>query len=675
MTSARDPFGLNRERLDRLGYRLRRLTKNLGLLERDATAFNGAWDSVRYCLDFADLHRYLHLHETSSERIDQERQSAEDYVNVLLFRRLGKPFILLPGYYREFSRSLKRLLGDRSGGSERSKVSAISEAIRADHEGLFAYLETVGVGESQIDSTRVFDLAKQLMKTLGAGLKQMKSVSRGLAISARFDYLVKSGCILGLPDVLPQGRSLHIAGSDLYLFSRDRFNEMRPDAATETNEVDAACLAAIGELNRTRWPQPTRFHLVSLASVVATVAAELNEEVLANTGERIEVRDREFWSLWFATARREGRHVPSLAAVDRLVQAVEPIVRELESQHRHLAHRLNGPEVVPASISDSVRVLTNRLDAALLALTRPLLDTEWSLAMVEDAVIGDSQSEPAVKLIEKAQRLLMALAERPDQLASILRELRGVLDQLQHLFARLEAASEAAVAVTHRADSHFNGWVLNSRDLSDQSVKLLELLERNGGEAVKAVLEELAEHTLGEGAIEERHLIMARVYLIEGRLSEAAADLEPLLSKKVSRTPNVLLTQAMLLDSQGAFAGAQAALEEIGDGSDNARLHLMFALVNWHRAGAEGDTTYRAKALGHARMAHDLARHEPARIQLEALLVRIGIELETHSEGPDVPWQARTRAELKAALDAALLSGIPAEVSGRAWELIGRLDG
>lgn len=571
--------------------RVQRLQTSIAMLERDIETVANGIEHRRYCVDFYDLRKYLSvgaIARPSSVGRDK-RRIGEEKVTALLFNFLPSPPVLLPPHYREFVAFTQGLLGEFGGiaGRRQNLLANLRKTWQREMDGergLLSLLERL----SRTPSTGLpGELAARVERILVELERTTEQVAGAVAIVARFDFLHRTGRLIGwgdltrgLPSVAPSEdevfyKTLNLLGVD----------ENRKDTS---NIEDARALALIRLYNNAKLQQGKELFFVTGVSAMRNVVDVLNDTILPRFNERIELRDLGYWSLWFNALSRssagDGR-VPEIMIVKEFCQSLLGPLREVErlSLEALQASRRKGG----LGNRDKVEAALHRIDNVFNEIYEPILDGRLLLAEIYRGFEPIYEEKALSETLGKIRALLEGL-KSPEtanlvELGGALRSASRTLDEwitnvagkVDDVLTRLGSQAEefrlAFGWLPEPISSPYDEWLaeLDSETVTHASAEriLLSLAsvsasEREGGFAWG--------------------LVQVRTLLVLGRITDAIATLTAM--KGINRArPSVRLAEAAVKVDNGQLAAAEEILVDLESNYREPRIEIALARLRLMR--------------------------------------------------------------------------------------------
>jgi len=660
---------IDRSPLDRLAQRLRakgalleRIVENSRLLEEDVFLLEGRFN-VRFCVDFYDLRSYLAI---GSVEEGSAVVGEDEYARMLLFNRLPQPAVLLPVYYLEFRDHIARFFGTKRESVEERQhwIGGLVATIKRAVEALDLAMVALDSGR-EMELTEADDRARQIVAIVKRTIGKMEAARRAAGLLQRFDALVEQGKIQGIKSAVPE--RISVEKGRTFRTARAFLDERR--LRSKANETDALALATIWRLNQYHQDKKQRFYLVSGSSLMRECVLELNDKVLQEE-ERIDLRDLEYWKLWFSIAGNEP--VPSLRKVrDFRAQVwsdLDALVRRnrrLQSEFAQAARRGQGRDIL--KLSGEVAQYIESLDTCIGKLFAPMLRIGSSLFLLEDILRPLRDSEGA---IASALDHIRALQEEFDRVGWSVAGLRGLLRGLRNELERLLWVLDGEVVIQQanrmrQENQFFGGWTLWKAHWRSQYKELLDRVVARDPSGIRDVFQELSRLTSVDGPAFERYIVAARAHLEEGSVAAAEAELRD-VPEGHQDDPEYLLTRALIHERKGDLAAAERLFEDLVYRFDEPiiRLHLGWILRwKWIR---ERDLNALGQALVQAELAHERTDIKALRLKVETTILLFDVLA-------DFPERERQDERLKQGLEEVDELLTLAERHGRLEDWIGPL--
>ena len=637
MTAKRLPIDEMKDRVSGASIRVERLHAGLGLVERDMDVSAPGMENTYFCVDYHNLHGYLFsplaIMKASTEL---SLATADLLVCFMLFDYLRARLVLLPNYYTEFRSTIEKGLVDVAAPREQSRLlltrmrGQLDLALR-DRKGLLTVL-----AQPMEDNPAGLEEARLRVEgTLVRLSDAFRSTADVIVAGERFDALVRTGRLIGLRRLEEVIGEVRFKEDTAYYAALNWFEKRRPSAA-EANMHDAAALSYVHRLNSRSKAEGPWFYLFSSAETMRAAVRDLNEGPLAAFGETIELRDLEYWLLWFnCTEYSQGEWTPSSSRLQVLEQRIRPLLEHLKGQFRRLLVALGslrraGLERPPEDLEADVGVHLSRLDSIVGELVAPISDGRRLFAELS------SGFSPVVEefsgIMGRLRNALERLEGHRENWNEISTQLEALSTSMQRVILRSEAVSRQMLEEVSTLEGAFStGFQLEREEPRQPFRELLEVIERDGRSAVGPVLERLGRLAAEELCEYDGLIVTSRVNILQGLGEEAWRSLMRI--KEVDRVrPMYLLAMTLLHEIREESQEAEEVMARLLERYNEPFIWMAAANLWFERWRRTQDEECRARAkiwlsiLGE-RQADGAWSAMRARAEVLMLWIRTGPEL------------------------------------------------
>jgi hypothetical protein len=584
--------------------KIQRLQLSMVKLERDVEAMRPGRGRIHFCIDFFDLREYLSLNISFGGHGDRvgTRRVGEDRVTALLFNFLPSSPFLLPPHYKEFVSFVKSLLADFGGiaGKRQELLENLRRSWRREMEGsggLLARLEEMSrYGK---DESAILEVSGRIERILLELDRMVKRVAGAVTILERFDFLHRTKRLRGWADLIgknafPPIKEDSIFYKTLELLSSD------VNRRESANHEDARALGLIRLFNEARRPDGEELFLVTGVDAMRRTVEILNETVLTRVNERIELRDLEYWTLWFnalSQSEESRERIPDLKVVRDFRNSLsEPLREALQAGAEALG-------VIRRSRSKNEMLRHyDQVEGALATINRffekiyePILDGRVLLAELYRGFEPVYEERALSESVNKIRDLLESMKSPAADFSELGRELLHASRDLDALAGKIsEHIGNAVVRIGAQAEEFRLALYWDPEPMAEPYRTYSERLDSGmaSSEELEAVIREMdAMGGEGLGPNFSRCLVQIRALLALGRIEDAFSALEDV--NRVDRMrPAVRLLEAVLRIERRELMVAERILSELEGSYRDPGIKLALARVRLLLFGETGEVTY-----------------------------------------------------------------------------------
>lgn len=586
--------------------RLERLRVGLDALDRDVRTLRKSRLTIWFCVDFHNLRQYLASRPLSGLSGGDQRLVSEEYVSALLFHALPKPLVLLPSYYDEFLSHVKTLAsgGAKLSGERDLWLRSLRTRLHAEltgGNGLLAQLESQSSTSEDLAVT-IEELKERVLRIVFDLDAKMNKARQAVVFLERFDHLFRSGKLVGLREVLQEPERHRLKDDKVYWRARHFFDDLRPSREL-ANENDARALSLLYQINRIVVEKRQICMLVSSADAMPDCVATLNDQLIPE-GERIELRDLEYWLLWFNLVHEADGddRIPSLEQIDEITKNLSGVLGDLQAHCDKLLDSflsLKRSERGRASgeLVDDLKSYLERLNNLLVEISRPILGGKWLSAELEREFVPVAGEKEFFDAMKRLLELVKQLESPGFDVRALRKELEDVLRGLESVLVAAEADAWKRFERMLGLDGAFvSGLKWDIEGMGEPYATLLRVLEKGGRETADVVAKRCLELRAEGGRGYEGHVIASKAYVIQGRLEEAIAELESIGREDQAR-PSVQLVKVVILKEKNELEAAEDILKDLEKSYRDPIIALNFASLFALRFQRTGDVGYLGRAI------------------------------------------------------------------------------
>lgn len=612
--------------------RLERLRVGLDALDRDVRTLLSGRLHIWFCIDFHNLRQYLASRSLASLSTDDQRLVSEEYVCALLFHAQPKPLVLLPSYYDEFLSHVRNLAsgGTRLAGERdlwlRSLRQRLSNELMGKN-GLLAQIETQAANPNDLAVT-VEELKSKVLKVLVDVDAKMNRARKAVIFLERFDHLFRAGKLVGLREVVEDPEKQGLKDDKVYWRARHFFDNLRStEDKAKANENDARALSLVYQLNKSLTERGQVCVLISSAESMSACVATLNDE-LSPAGERIELRDLEYWLLWFNLVHesRSGDRVPSLNQIGNISRSLSGILGDLQEQCDRLliGFKRSGQGQANDELLEDLKSYLQRLNDLLVEISRPILGGRWLSAELEREFVPVAGENEFLEAMNRLRELLEKLESPGFDVGVLRRELEEVLRGLEAILVAAEADAWKRFDRMLSLNVPFvAGLRWEIEEIEEPYASLLRLLEKGGRETAVVVAKRCIELRAEGKRGYEGHVVAAKAYLMQGMLEEAKGEVD-LVEKGDQARPGVQLVKAVIQKEMNELDAAEAALKSLQGSYRDPLISLNLSSLFMKRFEQTGEIGCLESAIAYARgVLDDSTDNASVMSEAKILLIRL----------------------------------------------------